>query len=377
MTTVLFGAFDRHNFGDLLFPHIAAALLPDRELLFAGLAERDLHCYGGHHVQPVTRIAADYRGRPIDFIHAGGELLDCDAWEAVVMLAAPDEARDLISTFGNQPQQALEWAQRELGMSALAPYVVPRTLFPGARRVLYNAVGGVALGVRGTAMRQEVFDKLRQADAVGVRERQTEALLNAAGITTRLMPDPAVMTAQLFGARIAVRAREPDIAPLLNAFPQGFLAVQFSADFGDDATLAAIATQLDRIVLATGLGVLFFRAGAAPWHDDLSCYRRVKSRMRCPSAIFTALDLWAICAVIANSRGFAGSSLHGRIVATAFALPRINFVRSPQVGRPGKQSAYAAAWEDPGLPAVVGVEGMADAVCHALATDPARLRCIA
>jgi len=25
---VLFGAFDRHNFGDLLFPHLMAALLP-------------------------------------------------------------------------------------------------------------------------------------------------------------------------------------------------------------------------------------------------------------------------------------------------------------------------------------------------------------
>ena len=25
---ILFGAFDRHNFGDLLLPHIAAALMP-------------------------------------------------------------------------------------------------------------------------------------------------------------------------------------------------------------------------------------------------------------------------------------------------------------------------------------------------------------
>ena len=36
--TILFGAFDRHNFGDLLFPYIAAALLPDTPVLFAGLA---------------------------------------------------------------------------------------------------------------------------------------------------------------------------------------------------------------------------------------------------------------------------------------------------------------------------------------------------
>lgn len=48
---ILFGAFDRHNLGDLLFPHVAAALLPGRELLFAGLADRDLRALGGHRVR--------------------------------------------------------------------------------------------------------------------------------------------------------------------------------------------------------------------------------------------------------------------------------------------------------------------------------------
>lgn len=45
--TLLFGAFDRHNFGDLLFAHIAATLLDGRPLLFAGLLARDLRAHGG------------------------------------------------------------------------------------------------------------------------------------------------------------------------------------------------------------------------------------------------------------------------------------------------------------------------------------------
>lgn len=40
--TILFGAFDRHNFGDHLCPHIVARMLPDRSLRFAGRAESDL-----------------------------------------------------------------------------------------------------------------------------------------------------------------------------------------------------------------------------------------------------------------------------------------------------------------------------------------------
>ena len=47
---VLLGAFDRHNFGDLLFPHLMTALLPERSFGFAGLAARDLRACGGHRV---------------------------------------------------------------------------------------------------------------------------------------------------------------------------------------------------------------------------------------------------------------------------------------------------------------------------------------
>lgn len=49
---VLFGAFDRHNLGDLLFAHIAAALLPGKDLIHAGLAERDLRALGGMRCGP-------------------------------------------------------------------------------------------------------------------------------------------------------------------------------------------------------------------------------------------------------------------------------------------------------------------------------------
>jgi len=49
---ILFGAFDRHNLGDLLFPHIAGALLPGTDLFHAGLARRDLRPHGGHAVRP-------------------------------------------------------------------------------------------------------------------------------------------------------------------------------------------------------------------------------------------------------------------------------------------------------------------------------------
>jgi hypothetical protein len=373
--TIMFGAFDRHNFGDLLFPHIAAALTPAKETLFAGLVQCDLRLDGGHEVEALAQLAARYGECPVNIIHVGGELLTCDAWQAAVMLLPPQQAAETIARFHNQPHARMGWARGMLGTGSLIPYTVSPGVFSRAAAVVYNAVGGVDLDDLDPAMRAEVLSKLRTANLVTVRDRQTQALLDAEGFSACLIPDPAVMVAELFGARIRERSHNSEVAQILQVFPNGYIAVQFSTDFGDDATLAQIAAQLDRIAIASGYGVAFFRAGAAPWHDDLHCYARVAARMRAPSVkIFRSLNLWEICALIAESRVYCGSSLHSRIVAMAFALPRINLLPPARSTRPTKQAAFAATWEEAGMPAIVEVHDIADGIRDALATEPDQRR---
>ena len=54
----------------------------------------------------------------------------------------------------------------------------------------------------------------------------------------------------------------------------------------------------------------------------------------------------------------------------AFALPRINLRHPAQAKRPTKQAAFAATWEEAGMPATVEVHEIAQGIQHALATDP-------
>lgn len=374
---ILFGAFDRHNFGDLLFPHIAAALLPGKNLIFAGLAERDLRRYGGHQVHALSRLAAKWGDRPANLLHVGGELLTCDAWQAALMLQTPEQAPDLIARLNAHDRERQAWAHDILGRRDLAPYTAARPLFPGMASLVYTGVGGVDLGKCEVLLRAEVLAKLREADEVGVRDRLTQAQLAMAGISARLMPDPAVMVAELFGARIAQQALDGEIAQLRQAFPQGYLAVQFSTDFGDDATLTGISAQFDQIGHETGLGIVFFRAGAAPWHDDLAIYRRTAQRLSGTHRILESLDIWDICALIAHSRAYCGSSLHGRIVAMAFALPRLNLLHPAQSHQATKQGAYATSWDMAEMPATVEIPGMAQGMRQAMAIPPKKLREIA
>lgn len=371
--TVVFGAFDRHNLGDLLFAHVVAALLPGRELVFAGLADRDLTAWGGHRVQALARLADD--PRPTNIIVAGGEVLTCEAWEAAVMLLPDDQAKAAAALLGREAERRTEWAQRILGTARRAPYAPARSMFAGPGRLIYNAVGGVALATSAAGLHDEVVAALRSADFISVRDRVTHAALAGEGIAAALVPDCAALVAELFGDRIRERGLQGEPAAVGAAFPQGYLAVQFSADCGDDATLATLARELDAAAQAAGCGVVFFRAGTAPWHDALEPYRRTAQRMQSRVHLFQSAHVLDICALIAGSRGFAGTSLHGRIVAAAFALPRVSFL-PPDVaagGRPSKQEEYVATWEMAEQPGVVPLDALAAALAQALRADPLQL----
>ncbi|MCP3722636.1 polysaccharide pyruvyl transferase family protein [Paraburkholderia sp. CNPSo 3272] len=378
--TVIFGAFDRHNFGDLLIARVAARMLQRRELLFAGLAARDPHGDGGPATVALARIAAFAGGRSVNVIHAGGELLTCNAWEAAVMLAPPRRVPALVADEDTWLREGRAWALRHVGAASLAPYVLSKSALPGVRvkHLSFNAVGGVDLDVRNAQLGADVLTALQSADAVSVRDGQTQALLAHRGIAARLIPDPATMTAALFGTAICRHAANLALRDLRQALPHGYAAVQFSADFGDDATLDTLATQLELAARGHYLGIVLFRAGAAPLHDDLAVYERLAARLRAVHVrVFVSLNVWDICALIAGSRIYCGSSLHGRIVAMAYALPRVNISHPDHLFEGNKHAAYVRTWEAAGLAGVVNPGNLADAVANALATDRESLREIA
>ena len=359
--TVLFGAFDRHNFGDLLFPHLLETLLPGRAFDTCGLAERDLRAFGGHQV---TQLPA----RPSCLIHAGGELLTCTAWQAAVMLLDPQAAAAAIGRYDADPVAAAEWAARQISSSRSLPYVVGRDVLAPGGRLVFNAVGGVEWARLLAAQREEAKAALRAADWLSVRDHITQAALRSEGIEAPLCPDPAVMVAECFGETISRYQQRDVVKAMRKAFPQGYLACQFSADFSDDASLDALAQGLAGVVSETGLGVALFCAGTAPWHDDPALYQSLRRRLPSGTArLFESLQLWDICALIAASRGVVSSSLHGRLIALAYGLPRVSLALPQQGTRPGKVAAFAETWEPDAVPRCVGVDQVEPALLRALA----------
>ena len=340
---ILFGAFDRHNFGDLLLAEISAVVLRQRPLVFAGLAQRDLSAFGGREVRSIAEVAREWGEQPADVVQTGGEVLTCSLYEAAVMLLSPEAAIRAVACQGKDPAAHQAWSEELLGLRQQVAYLVPRSLFRHPRRFQYFGIGGTGLATLSGSMMQEVLGSLRHADQVWVRDRVTQVQLEQARIRTFLAPDPAAAAARVCGSRIAGHRVSGEPAATAARFPRGYLAAQFSAEFGDDATLREIGSQLRQLQRETGLGIVLFRAGAAPWHDDLDVYRRLlATNADLDHALFRSLDLWDICALLANATAYCGSSLHGRIVAEACGRPAANLVRA--AGQLTKQAAYALSW---------------------------------
>jgi polysaccharide pyruvyl transferase WcaK-like protein len=244
---------------------------------------------------------------------------------------------------------------------------------PNGGTAIFNAVGGVEWPLLGAAARAEVIAALQQASWVSVRDRVTQAHLRSGGITAPLCPDPAVMVRACFDDRIGQHRRQGEVADVIRAAPQGHIACQFSADFGDDHTLDQLARGLRGVCARTGLGLVLFRAGAAPWHDQLDPYERLRQRLPAGQAhVFRSLHLWDICALIASARAYCGSSLHGAVVAMAHGLSHVSLLAPQSAGRRGKVAAYLETWEPESVAMCVKVEEVERALIEALAQSAVR-----
>ncbi|MDY0048077.1 MAG: polysaccharide pyruvyl transferase family protein [Thauera propionica] len=368
---ILFGAFDRHNFGDLLLGRIAARTTGRADAIAAGLAARELRRAGGFAVAALDDIVAAQAGHAFDLLQVGGEILGCSRYEAAVMLLSTDEAAHAVARLDRDAAAREHWAAGQPGTERELPYVASRGALPGVRRILHGGISGVELTTLPATLRDTALVRLREADRVWVRDAMTQDTLSQAGLDSRLAPDPAALVARLFSARIAACANGARATTLRARFPRGYLALQFSADFGDDSTLRQLANGIETFAAARGLGIVAFCAGRSPWHDDPATHRRLRRFLADPERLVSspARGLWALCGLIAESSAVCASSLHARIVGEAFARPVVTVQRTPPAGR--KQAAYAHTWDPDGLNPLALPDTVDAALAAATRQDPA------
>lgn len=348
---LLVGAYERDNFGDELF-----LLVTEHYLAEAGYDAVAAAPFAADMTPLLDRVIDRFADRlndeTFDLVWTvGGEAGAIGTDGAMRWSVAPD----VFARYQAGDAAARARLRRQImgDTPTATPYMPRLSAFP--RNVLtptvINSIGIASIAKANTDRRADVFRVLREATAISVRESQGSAALSAAGIAHTVAPD-------LVHAIRSMRPRPVDDQS------SGYVLVQVNQAqtraLGLDRFADAIA---DSPALKPYPLRLFF-AGLAAGHDSPEEYRRIRDRilLRDPGRDVEILDgsrrPWDLVDEIRRAALWFGASLHGRIVASAYDVPRISLAR-------GKVDTYAQAWDD-AMPWKVGLDGLDAAVRSAL-----------
>lgn len=372
----LLGAFDRFNYGDLLFPLVLERALShlgmDAQYELYGLIASDLSRYGARPTVPIRRLPHDHARDPFDaVIVVGGETIGA-RWTnmAIYASSAPTSwtIRGSRKILGPETTETL--VRRVLRAPGRRPWLLgPDDLSPPVP-ILYNAVGGSTnLESMSSRVRHEVAATLAQATRLAVRDRSTAESLRKLGLeNVTLVPDTAVLMADLFPSDWLEGMVSDEVLCIRDAFPHGYLCLQANQPIG--STIAAdLIEPLEEMATRFGLGVVLLPIGRATMHEDQRPLRQIGSRLSTPH-VFAGEDLgiFDIMFLISRADVFVGTSLHGAITALAFEVPHFALT-----GRVPKLMNFLDTWDAPGHRIGAEPDGILDAV-EAVTTVPGRER---
>ena len=310
MNTILYGAFGRHNFGDMLFPHIVKRVLEAQQIQtkihFCDILSRDMTPWGGHNVRSIGDFFDS--GDGLNVIHVGGQVGGCTMEKSLLAFG---------QTENHIPEiQKLEEARMDLG------YLLSKSMLNNPNIFIANSVGGCT---------PSALRKFEDYDFVSFRDKASHTKAVNAGLTNSLLvPDCAVMTKRLFGDLVDSRDSSANISQLHRLFEKDYIAVQLNVNF--ITRTPGISDQLGKIFRETDLPIVFFSAGAAPGLDSLGTYIETFSEHlpKTMTHFFDGLNIWDICNLISNAKCVIGTSLHVRIISVIYARPRLTLFLRPK-----------------------------------------------
>jgi hypothetical protein len=238
------------------------------------------------------------------------------------------------------------------GVSLLAPYIpAPSGLERNATATaVVNSVGLERIRRLEPVRRDALLELLRRQNVVAVRDRASSAYLTSAAIEHRLTPDAVHAISRLWPHR-------PD--------PRSDVAVfQASAAILRRLGHDAVARELVTSEHLRGLRLRLLPAGTATGHDSLDDYASLAARVRHldrdrDAEVVRDRRPLVLAGHIRSARITISSSLHVRIVASAYGVPRISLAKR-------KPTVYARTW-DAEMPFGVTLDGLDRAIGHALA----------
>lgn len=348
----LIGAYERDNFGDLLFLERAHRYLGESAVVPLAPFSRS-ETASVKHTADVERYSdAIGRRRLKGVFVVGGEVGGTSVADAFRMSSS---ASDYDRWLGERAVRRRQLLELHLGASAFSSPYLPRMSASERTLTIPLVVNSVGLsGIRRLmgSRRDEAWNAVRESSHLSVRDRDSSNVLKSGGVAHILAPD-VVHTLRL--DKNFVPEVRPDVA-----------LVQVKSGSLQRIGPQRFAEALSASASLKGMKIQLFAAGYASGHDSLELYRSVSNafcKIDSSKRLLMPEDLNPLekAKMIAGCGVWIGTSLHGWIISSSFCRPRVG-LDLVKVGR------YARTWSDP-MPTEVGVDDMDSAIARAFEVD--------
>ena len=373
--TILLGAFDRFNYGDLLFPLVVRNEMtlcsPATKTAVHALVDSNLARYGALETRSLRGI---YKPGALSsgdvVIFAGGGTIGVD-WTYM--------HANLLGTKGNA---ALYYLQRLLGKKAINalsrrrfgarapfPWVAGPEDFPVPVKVAYNAIGGSEFSRLPASIQERTLERLGKAAFLSVRDAETRRLFLPLEnrLPVELAPDSAILMSEQFPVPWLEKQASSGHRQALDAAP--YVCFQSNLHYAKK-NIDKIVRLLESIHDQHGLRAILLPIGRYVGLDDQIALRAIQERMRTPArTVSDEASIFEIMLTIARANLFLGTSLHGNITSQSFAVPHLGLSDYPC-----KVDFYLKTWDLPEQSRCIALDELPEHVGKVLAIPEASLQ---
>lgn len=353
------GAYERDNFGDLLFFILLKRILESKNCnIVAG-----------------SIVGSDMRGLIGEYVYPYHLLLDRYKWDIVWVVGGemgslPLEGalrRSLGENFFNSYSRSDEKLKRMIlrylscDIGDRLAYLPDINLYENNSRakLVLNSVGGFEgiPSLKNEEIAKNSINSLKSSSFVSVRNNYSHEYLESVGVSSRLSPDIVQLLPKIYKPN-KVKKKE-------------YILFQVRQIYFDVYTIEEIGNVLVDIVNKYNYDIYLFIAGTANLHDSNESYLKIVDFVKDKigkNKISIIEDRVPLMLVdwISNAKLWIGTSLHGRIISAAYRIRRISLENI-------KVSNYCELWDET-FPYSVGLKELLKICEKSFLIDDANIR---
>lgn len=343
-TINILGAFDRNNYGDLLFPILIEKylkkyrkeMLDNYEIKYYGLVDADWTSVGGKKVGKLSRMYSTGLESDSLVIVSGGEVIGAKNSRLYLDLCK-NYHEYVVKSFFLRVINRLIGVKRldnlinsKFGLKSNYPWIINKDAFSNRVHIFYNSVGG-----RVPIDNFDYYQKLiAESDYVSVRDTDILSQINIQKAT--LSPDSAMIMSDIFPLN--------ELNKYIRNNVREFVSSNQYICFQTNLTIykkhkSEIIKQLSELKKKEkDITILLIPIGYATNHDDHIALRDLERTLPNKVKYIEQLSIHEIMYLIACSELFIGSSLHGNITAMSYSVPHLG------IGKKQKVESYLKTW---------------------------------